>query len=86
MNLASTGGYSGNAEDSDQLVVEIKKILEKMLVKASTIGEVYDTVDPAFYPVDASGNPIEAGFYYADTEGGDVTKHSAAPSDATKPY
>ena len=86
MDLASDGGYSGNAEDSEQLVTETKKILEKMLVKASTIGEVYDTVDPAFYPVDASGDPIEAGFYYADTEGGDVTEHSAAPSDAAKPY
>ena len=86
MDLASDGGYSGNAEDSEQLVTETKKILEKMLVKASTIGEVYDTVDPAFYPVDASGDPIEAGFYYADTEGGNVTEHSAAPSDAAKPY
>ena len=86
MDLASAGGYSGNAEDPDQLVTETKKILQEMLVKASTIGEVYDTVDPAFYPVDASGDPIEAGFYYADTEGGNVTKHSAAPSDAAKPY
>lgn len=86
MDLASDGGYSGNAEDPDQLVTETKKILQEMLVKASTIGEVYDTVDPAFYPVDASGNPIEAGFYYADIEGGSVAKHSVAPSDAAKPY
>ncbi|MDO5138536.1 MAG: SpaA isopeptide-forming pilin-related protein [Oscillospiraceae bacterium] len=86
MNLSSDGGYSGNAEDPDQLVTETKKILQKMLVKASTIGEVYDTVDPAFYPVDAFGNPIEVGFYYADIEGGSITKHTTAPSDAQKPY
>ncbi|MBR0381088.1 MAG: VWA domain-containing protein [Eubacterium sp.] len=86
MDLASAGGYSGNAEDSEQLVTETKKILEEMLVKATTIGEVYDTVDPAFYPVDSSGNPIEAGYYYADTAGGNVTRHAAAPSDAKKAY
>ena len=86
MDLASDGGYAGNAEDPDQLVAETKKILEKMLVKASVYGEVYDTVDPAFYPVDADGNPIEEGYYYADTAGGNVTKHTSAPSDASKPY
>ena len=86
MNLASDGGYSGNAEDPDQLVTETKKILQEMLVKATVIGEVYDTVDPAFYPVDSSGNPIEEGFYYADTVGGSVTRHSSAPSDVKKSY
>lgn len=86
MNLASDGGYSGNAEDANQLVTETKKILEGMLVKATVIGEVYDTVDPAFYPVDVNGNPIEAGFYYADTVGGSIAKHDAAPSDAKKTY
>ena len=86
MDLASDGGYSGNAEDPDQLVTETKKILQEMLVKATVIGEVYDTVDPAFYPVDSSGNPIEEGFYYADTAGGSVTCHSAAPSDVKKSY
>ena len=86
MDLASDGGYSGNAEDADQLVTETKNILEKMLVKATVIGEVYDTVDPAFYPVDVSGNPIKEGYYYADTTGGSVTRHSTAPVDVKKAY
>ena len=86
MALASDGGYSGNAENADQLVTETQNILEEMLVKATVIGEVYDTVDPAFYPVDASGNPIEAGFYYADTVGGSITRHNTAPSDTKKLY
>lgn len=86
MNLASEGGYSGNAEDADQLVTETKKILEEMLVKATVIGEVYDTVDSAFYPVDASGDPIKEGYYYADTTGGSITRHSAVPADVKKAY
>ncbi len=86
MNLASEGGYSGNAEDADQLVTETKTILEEMLVKATVIGEVYDTVDPAFYPVDASGDPIKEGYYYADTTGGSITRHSAVPADVKKAY
>ena len=86
MDLASDGCYSGNAEDADQLVAETKKILEEMLVKATVIGEVYDTVDPAFYPIDSSGNPIEEGYYYAETTGGSVTRHLSAPSDVKKAY
>ncbi|MBR3170535.1 MAG: hypothetical protein IKF22_04670 [Lachnospiraceae bacterium] len=86
MGLASDGCYSGNAEDADQLVAETKKILEEMLVKATVIGEVYDTVDPAFYPIDSSGNPIEESYYYADTTGGSVTRHLSAPSDVKKAY
>ena len=86
MNLASEGGYAGNAEDANQLVTAVQNILQMLLVKATVIGEVYDTVDPAFYPVDASGNPIEEGFYYADTNGGSITRHNSAPSDRKKSY
>ena len=86
MDLASNGGYAGNAEDANQLVTEVENILQQMLTKATVVGEISDTVNSAFYPVDSSGQPIEAGYYYADTNGGDVTKHSKAPSDVNQPY
>lgn len=84
--IATDASHAYNAEQGDEFAQQIENIIMSMLTKATLYGDVSDTIDPAFYPVDQNGQPIEAGYYYSDTNGGQVTKHDAAPADESKDY
>lgn len=69
------------AESGDDMEAILLKILRTIISHAELRGQVTDTVDPVFYPVDAAGDPISEGLY--DMSG---AKLNAAPTDGTTPY
>ncbi|MBQ9324743.1 MAG: VWA domain-containing protein [Clostridia bacterium] len=53
-----------NAENGNEIANAIKSLIETLIYDVEVEGKVTDALDPAFYPVDRSGNPIEPGTYY----------------------
>lgn len=53
--------YFYKAEDAEDLTYVLMDILKEVTAKATVQGTVKDPIDPAFYPVDENGNPLEAG-------------------------
>ena len=62
-------GYAFDARDGIGLVEAVESIIDSIIVRASMTGSVSDTIDPAFYPVDKEGNPLQAGVEYEDEQG-----------------
>lgn len=52
-----------NAENGADIAVAIKQLIETLVDDVDIEGEVTDVVDPAFYPVDQDGTPIQPGTY-----------------------
>lgn len=61
--------YAFQAEKGEEFAGEIEKMLLKILDKAVLVGQVTDTIDPAFYPVDINGNPIASSTTVTQTDG-----------------
>lgn len=53
------------AEKAKDLEYIMLKILQSIMAKGTVKGTITDTIDKAFYPVDASGNPLSEGVYNA---------------------
>lgn len=51
------------AEKANDLEYILLKILQSIMAKGFVKGTITDTVDKAFYPVDANGKPLSAGVY-----------------------
>ncbi len=62
-------GYAFDAKDGIGLVEAVESIIDSIIAKASMTGSVSDTIDPAFYPVDKEGNPLQEGVEYEDDQG-----------------
>lgn len=54
---------SFQAENGLQIVNMIKDLIDTLVYDVTLKAEVTDVLDPAFYPVDQYGNPIEPGTY-----------------------
>ena len=65
--------YAFQAEKGEEFAGEIKKMLLKILDKASLVGDVTDTIDAAFYPVDENGNPIAPNTTVTQSDGKQAT-------------
>ena len=72
---ASTGLWSGidskyqnNAETGEETIERLMDILRSMEITGNLLGTVSDTVDPAFYPVDLDGYPLQEGVYIKNGE------------------
>ena len=74
------------AESGEDLKYILMKILQTIMARAEVEGQAQDVVDPAFYPVDSDGNPIQAGYYY-DADGDGVPEHHAnVPANSKAVY
>ena len=61
-----------NAENGNDIANAVKSLIETLIYDVDIEGEVTDALDPAFYPVDQAGTPIEPGTYY-DENGKEYT-------------
>ena len=66
-------GYAFDTKDGRGLVEAIETIIEALTTKANMTGSVSDTIDPAFYPVDGEGNPLQPNVEYQDEQGNKYT-------------
>ena len=65
------------AEDGSQLQYILYQIIKTIMKDATVQSEIKDTIDPAFYPVDASGKALDAGTMIDIN--GNVTTDSSVP-------
>ena len=65
--------YAFQAENGEEFAGKIEEMLLKILDKATLVGEITDTIDPAFYPVDVNGNPIVSGTTVTQADGKQAT-------------
>ena len=63
------GKYQNNAETGEETIERLMEILRSMEITGNLLGSVSDTVDPAFYPVDANGYPIQEGVFTRSANG-----------------
>jgi len=61
--------YQQNAETGEETIERLMDILRSMEIVGNLLGSVSDTVDPAFYPVDENGYPIQEGVYQVNASG-----------------
>ena len=61
--------YGFNAPTGRELVQAILDIVEGLITPVDLYGQITDTVDPAFYPVNADGTPVTAGYYKYKEDG-----------------
>ena len=73
--------YAKSVNSGQETSEAVKEIVNSLLNDVSLFGSMTDTVDPAFYPVDINGQPIQAGYYAAD--GSTLT---SVPTDNTPYY
>ena len=78
--------YAFQAEKGEEFAGEIEKMLLKILDKATLVGQVTDTIDPAFYPVDNNGNPISSGTTVTQSDGKRATYVENADGSWTVTY
>lgn len=65
--------YAFQAEKGEEFAGKIEDMLLKILDKATLVGEVTDTIDPAFYPVTEDGMPIASGTTVIQPDGKKAT-------------
>ena len=79
--VATDADHVFPSETGTEIIESLETLVDNILTEVSMYGSATETLDSAFYPVDANGNPISAGFYLSDG-----TKVDAAPSDGTIYY
>ena len=76
------GKYQNNAETGEETIERLMDILRSLEITGNLVGTVSDTVDPAFYPVDSDGYPIQEGVYVKNSNGtvrlGDINDYLQA--------
>ena len=72
------------AEKANDLEYILLKILRTIMAKGLVRGTITDTIDSAFYPVDADGNPLTAGVY--NSIGGKINGAQVGSYTSSDPY
>jgi len=68
-SISSGDDYYYRTKDSGDLKYVLYDILNTFMSEGIVQGDVIDTIDPAFYPVDSNGNALVSGQSYTDEYG-----------------
>lgn len=84
--IATDSSHAYQAQQGEEFAKQIETMLTEILDKAALVGEVTDTIDAAFYPVDVNGNPIASGTTVTQTDGKKATYTENADGSWTVTY